>query len=74
MLEQDEKDWIYARFVEKEDCNKVQSDNAKKFANDDTRIKLFDQQLGTWNKLFWVIATATAGQLMATIFSMIGGK
>ena len=43
----------------------------KKFSNDDTRIKLFEQKLSHWEKLFGVIATATVGQLIATVMQLI---
>lgn len=73
MLEQQDKDWIDARYVRKDDCQDIQKDYDKKFSNDDTRIKLFEQQLGLWNKLFCVIATATVGQLLASIFELLKG-
>lgn len=73
MLEQADKEWIEARYVKKEDCNDNMSEVDKKFANDDTRIKLFQQQMAMWNKLFWVIATATAGQLIASVIELMGG-
>lgn len=73
MLDQQEKEWIEARFVKKDDCNDTQEKNAAKFANDDTRIKLFEQQINTWNKLFWVIATAVVAQLVTQIIGLLGG-
>ena len=59
MLEQSDKEWIEARYVKKEDCNENISEVDKRFANDDTRIQLFQQQMSMWNKLFWAIAVAT---------------
>lgn len=73
MLEQADKEWIEARYVKKEDCNDNMSEVDRKFANDDTRIQLFQQQMAMWNKLFWVIATATAGQLVASVIGLMGG-
>lgn len=73
MLDQADKEWIEARYVKKEDCNDNMSEVDKKFANDDTRIQLFQQQMAMWNKLFWVIATATAGQLVASVIGLMGG-
>lgn len=71
VLEQADKEWIDARYVKKDDCNDNMSKVDAKFANDDTRIKLFQQQMAMWNKLFWVIATATAGQLVASIIGLL---
>lgn len=73
MLDQADKEWIFARFVPKDDCNRNMSDVDKKFANDDTRIKLFQQQLAMWSKLFWVIASATVGQLVVSLFGLLEG-
>ena len=73
MLEQADKEWIEAIYVKKEDCNDNMTEVDKKFANDDTRIKLFQQQMAMWNKLFWVIATATAGQLVASVIGLMEG-
>lgn len=80
-VDQNDKDWVkdwvreYAtsNYVKKDDCNENMSEVDKKFANDDTRIQLFQQQIGMWSKLFWVIATATAGQLVASIIGLMGG-
>lgn len=73
MLEPADKEWIDARYVKKDDCNSNMSDVDKKFANDDTRIKLFQQQLAMWSKLFWVIASATVGQLVVSLFGFLEG-
>lgn len=76
-MEYADKEWVreYAEsnFVKKEDCNETQTDNAKKFANDDTRLKLFEQKIGLWDKLFWIIASATFGQLVLSVFNSIRG-
>lgn len=71
MLDQADKEWIAARYVHKDDCVDTQEQNAKKFANDDTRIKLFEQQLSMWSKLFWVIASATVGQLVVSLLELV---
>lgn len=81
MLERDDeeriqrwvKDYAQSNLVHKDDCNKDMSDVDKKLSNDDTRIKLFEQKIGLWEKLICVIATATVGQLIATIFELLKG-
>lgn len=73
MLDQQDKEWIEARYVKKDDCTENMAAVDKKFSNDDTRIKLFEQKLGHWEKLFGVIAAATVGQLIATLFGILGG-
>lgn len=74
MLDEADKDWIAARYVKKDDCTETRRDVDRKFSNDDTRIKLFQQQMATWSKLFWLIASATVGQFIVSLFEMIGGK
>lgn len=73
MLEQPDKEWIEARYVKKDDCNEKQTSINGKFANDDARIKLVDQRLGTWDKLLWAIALSTIGSLFTSIINMLGG-
>ena len=81
LVDQNDKEWVkswvreYAEsnYVKKDDCNENMSEVDKKFANDDTRIKLFKQQLDMWNKLFWIIASATVGQLLASIVELAKG-
>ncbi len=71
MLDQADKEWISARFVTKDDCNDTQVVISEKLSKNDTRIQLFEQQMKIWSKLFWVIATATVGQLIVSIFSKL---
>ena len=73
MLEKEDKEWIAARYVAKDDCNERQAKNAEKFANDDKRIALFSQKLQIWDKLFWVVTGSVVGQLVVSIFSLIRG-
>ena len=39
-------------FVQIDDCNDNQKTVNDKFANDDTRIKLFDQKMQSWEWMF----------------------
>lgn len=80
MFEQNDKEWVKdwvreyseSNYVRKDDCNINMASINRKLSNDDTRIKLFEQQLAMWSRLFWVIASATVGQLVVTLFGMIG--
>lgn len=65
------KDYAKSNLVYKDDCNENMNAVDKKFSNDDTRIKLFEQKLSHWENLFGVIATATVGQLIATVMQLI---
>lgn len=58
-------------FVRTEDCNKIKTENDKKFSNDDTRIKLFEQKMAQWEWLFKLIATGTIGTLVTSIIALI---
>jgi hypothetical protein len=71
VLDQHDKEWLDGRYVKKDDCNEIMNAVNKKFSNDDTRIRLFEQKLSHWEKLFGVIATATVGQLIATVMQFI---
>lgn len=73
MLENSDKEYLDAVYVKKDDCNDIQSDVAAKLALADTRIKLAEQRMKQWDKLLWVIASATVGQLVTTVFGLIGG-
>lgn len=65
------KEYAKSNLVYKDDCNENMNAVDKKFSNDDARIKLFEQKLSQWEKLFGVIATATVGQLTATLLQLI---
>ena len=58
-------------FVPIADCNEMQLENNKKFANDDTRIKLFEQKMSQWEWLFKLIATGTVGTLVTSVLALI---
>ena len=59
------------KFVLVQDCNDIQEKNNTRFANDDTRIKLFEQKMKTWEWIFKLIATGTVGTLVTSILSLI---
>lgn len=58
-------------FVQIDDCNTTQTENDKKFHNDDTRIQLFEQKMKSWEWMFKLIATGTVGTLITSILSLI---
>jgi hypothetical protein len=59
------------RYVQIADCDNRQADVNKKFSNDDTRIKLFEQKMKSWEWMFKLIATGTVGTLITSILSLI---
>jgi hypothetical protein len=59
------------RYVLQKDCNDKQESVNNKFANDDTRIKLFEQKMKSWERLFKLIATGTIGTLLTSILSLV---
>ena len=59
------------RYVHVDTCNDLQQKNNTKFANDDTRIKLFEQKLKTYEWTFKLIATSTVGTLITSILSLV---
>jgi hypothetical protein len=59
------------KYVAIDDCNGNQKTVNDKFANDDTRIKLFEQKMKSWEWMFKLIATGTVGTLITSILSLI---
>lgn len=59
------------RYVKVEECNEKQEKVNGKFANDDTRIKLFEQKMKSWEWMFKLIATGTVGTLITSVLSLI---
>lgn len=59
------------RYVLKNDCSEKQDKVNKMFANDDTRIKLFEQKMKSWEWIFKLIATGTIGTLLTSILSLV---
>lgn len=59
------------RYVLQSDCATTQENVSKKLANDDKRIdKLFDR-LNLWDKLLWVITSASIGALVVAFLELI---
>lgn len=59
------------RYVLQSDCDDVQANINKKFANDDKRIDLLSHRMNIWNKLLWTIATTSVGALVTSIFQLV---
>jgi hypothetical protein len=59
------------RYVLSTDCAETKEAVNARFANDDTRIKLFDQKMKSWEWMFKLIATGTIGTLVTSIVSLI---
>ena len=64
-------DILKGHFVQRSECNEMQKENNKKFANDDTRIRLFEQKMSQWEWLFKLIATGTIGTLVTSVLALI---
>ena len=65
------QDAFDGRYVMLSTCNERQTENNKKFSNDDTRIKLFEQKMKSWEWLFKLIATGAIGTLLTSILSLV---
>lgn len=59
------------RYVKIEDCNEKQTTVNEKFAKDDTRIKLFEQKIKSWEWMLKTIAAGVIGTLLTSILSLI---
>lgn len=59
------------RYVLQSDCDDIQKETNKKFANDDKRIDLLSHRMNVWNKLLWTIATTSIGALVTSILQLI---
>lgn len=58
-------------YVRTDTCNEIQTENVKKFANDDKRIQLFEQKITQWEWLFKLIATGTIGTLITSLMALL---
>lgn len=64
------------RYVLQSDCNEKQESVNKKFANDDKRIDMMAQKIKLFEKLAYIIATASVGSFvtqLANLFMNNGG-
>lgn len=59
------------RYVQQGDCDDIQHEMNKKFANDDKRIDKLVYRMDIWNKLLWTIATTSVGALMTSILQLV---
>ena len=59
------------RYVLQTDCNDKQESVNKKLANDDARIRLFEQKMKSWEWLFKLIATGAIGSFLTSILSLV---
>jgi hypothetical protein len=59
------------RYVKQKDCDERQEKVNNRFANDDKRIELLSSKFKIWDKLFWVIASASIGSLVTAIIELI---
>ena len=59
------------KYVAIDECNGKQLDVNERFSKDDTRIKLFEQKMKSWEWMFKLIATGTVGTLITSILSLI---
>ena len=59
------------RYVKIESCAEKQDAVNKKFANDDTRIKLFEQKVKTWEWMLKTIVAGVIGTLLTSILSLV---
>lgn len=58
-------------FVQIDDCNDIQQETNKKFANDDKRIDKLVDRMNLWNKLLWTITTTSIGALVTSLLQLI---
>lgn len=59
------------RYVMQADCSERQENINKNFAEDDKRIEKLIDKLAVWDKLLWVIASASVGALVAAFLELI---
>lgn len=59
------------RYVHINVCNDKQSEVNRQFSANDTRIKLFEQKIKSWEWMFKLIATGTVGTLVTSVLSLI---
>lgn len=59
------------RYMHRLDCSKEQERVNKKFANDDKRIDMIQAKIRLFEKLAYIIATASVGSLVTQIAGLL---
>lgn len=61
------------RYVMQNECNEIQLNNNRKFANDDKRIDAVVNTLNIITKLGWVAVSAIIGEVALSLLSLLKG-
>lgn len=59
------------RYVQQADCTKEQESVNRKFANDDKRIDMMAQKIRLFEKLAYIIATASVGSFVTQLATLL---
>lgn len=59
------------RYVHQSDCNEIQAQISKIFAQDDKRIEIISHDFEVVKKLMWAVASASIGSLVVAFFELI---
>lgn len=65
------EEYMDAKYVSKDSCNEYRAATAKKFANDDTRLQLFEHDMKSLKRFLWIITSAVVTSSVAAIFNLI---
>lgn len=69
MLEDADKEWIDARYVHKDDCDRVVDHQNRKFANDDKRLAVIE----TYQKLTLAVMGAIGVGVLGLVLNQFWG-
>lgn len=61
------------RYVRQSTCSNIQTNNSKRFADDDKQIALIQHDFAVIKKLMWTMASASIGLLITALFDIIKG-
>lgn len=69
MLDQNDKEWIAARYVAKDDCDKTVEKQNGRFANDDKRLAVIE----TYQRITLAVMSATGVGVLGLVLAQFWG-
>lgn len=69
LLDQADKEWIAARYVAKDDCDKTVKHQDDKFANDDKRLAVIE----TYQRITLAVMSATGVGVLGLVLAQFWG-
>ena len=65
------EEYFDKRYVKRDECNDIQKGVNKHFSENDTKITVLGNSVGTITKLLWVIASTSVSGLATAVLQII---